>query len=445
MTAKTMAKIDLWVATSADISAAYEAIKSQVPETCDPVCGSWEDPTDQDITCVGDATGICMSWGANQYRYNGFLAVRDGHIPAYRTCVMEINDGSGGSMPFIKDLVFPTQDYIVYGKAENFTVPEDGDYSFWVRQSLQLWIFIDGKLVNNALNGAEQALANYTGEVLGEVDLDDPLLADSKTAYQTHGVNLTEGTHTFELYYSASGNGTEQQAILRWQTPSMRTENPDDWQVVPAQAFGSTPCPLPPEAEITTVEADGEALVANQSVCLQDNVEYTFTGAFLNAPDWAEDIAYVWTMGDQTIVETAEPVITHTYSAGSFASFPYQPSLIVHYNDRYQTPKATSPFSVTVIDHPDCVDGVVGTKVPVASFTNGRAVAQFRNNLILNNSRNSDMRVAVYSLSGKLLAQTSVRPGVTAEMKMSNLSKGLYLVKAFAGSELIDTQSFVRQ
>lgn len=445
MTTKTMAQIDIWLATETDINEYFESVKDQMEcdDTSLTICGSWQDPTDGSVTCVSSPNGICSGWGALQYRTNGMIAIRDGHIKSYRSCSPDINYGKG-SQPFKESLVFPNQNYLVYGKTETFEVPETGDYSFYVRYKEFGFLFIDGVLINNGRNGEDTILANWEGEVVGTVDFTGEGLENSATAYQTHGVNLEAGTHTLELYYSYHEDMTNELFTVNWNTPSMPE---GDWQIIPAQAFGSTSCPLPPEAEITTVEANGEVLDLEYSSCLKDSVEYTFTGALLNTPEWAEDIVYVWTMGvpDPTIYETTEPVVTHTYASGSSAGFPYVPKLSVHYNDRYQTRKADSPTKITVIDHPDCEEGVVGTKVPVASFSNGRAVAQFRNNLILNNSRNSDMRVAVYSLSGKLLAQKNVRPGVTAEMNMSNLSKGLYLVKAFSGSELIDTQSFVRQ
>jgi hypothetical protein len=402
----TMAGIDIWLATETDITTAFAAIEGQMVQCGEYKCGSWTNPGDGSISCVGDQTGVCSMWDAYHYRYNGLLALRDNHIACYRTCSDAIDWGTG-TKPFHGGLNIPFAKYIVYGKCETFTVTADGAYSFRVFAKDGGWMFIDGKLIANS----HRTLGNFTGETIGEVDAQ---FVGSDHTYQTNNVSLTAGTHTLEIYYSHHSDGTQQQMIAHWQAPGSA-----DMVVIPASAFGEQ-CPASPSAAITSVKINGEATtLAVQGIASTLTDDITLTGEFVNAPSWAANVTYVWNKGDlmQTTVETTEPTVTYKYTECPSQNFPYYPTLSVKYSDRYQTSQALSNTAF------DCAEGTVR---PAMANASGLRVA-------------SADKIVVYNAQGKVVVNTA-----NVDV-LKGLSRGVYMVQTYKNGSFLEKQRFVQK
>ncbi|MBD3344960.1 MAG: hypothetical protein GF401_07850 [Chitinivibrionales bacterium] len=115
--------------------------------------------------------------------------------------------------------------YLVVGVAEDFQVPEDGEYVFTIKADNGLFIEIDGQIISD--NPSE----NFMYATLGE-DLDPGLGADGIPAAEEYQatVTLTAGSHDFKIYFWEGSSNTK--AELWWKKPGET-----DSVVVPASAF----------------------------------------------------------------------------------------------------------------------------------------------------------------------------------------------------------------
>lgn len=433
------AYLDVWVTTETDINAYIDSVDA-LRKICDSwgsgayaCAGSWTDPGDTSITCVGDSDGICNRWASLHYRYNGMIGIRDGHLPSYRTVASNVNYPKG-SRPFQEGPTFPRQPYLAYGRTERFRVPRTGYYSFFVHHRELGFLFMDGKIINNASSGIDNILANWHGEVLGTVDFSDPVLAESRSEYKTDHVFLEHGIHTFELYYTCYHAEEGGEFIIKWRTPDMTG---DQWEIIPPRAFGGAQ-QGEHQAKITGITRNEADIGTDQTVAIQDSVAFTFRGELVEPAESTDSLTYIWDMGDGTIVETDTNSLTHVFREKSFPDFPFRPVLTIRYNG-YESKHDQSPVAFRVADIS------VGTSASIPARPNSPNFRKLGNTLVFDNKYDIPVRFSVYALNGKHITDRTVRPHSRTKLQFPGLSPGLYLVHMHTGDGRTEIGRFINR
>ncbi|MBD3343812.1 MAG: hypothetical protein GF401_01965 [Chitinivibrionales bacterium] len=194
----------------------------------------------------------------------------------------------------------PRNNYFVAGVADNFIVPESGEYTFVVEANEGMVIMIDNQVLTD--NNGEVFLYQTLDENIDHSRGVDGL---PQIREYTATVTLDQGNHDFTLFFWEKSSTSK--ASIKWVLPS----SPEDTVVVPPEAFGERKNYGPLEAEWIVVGP-----YPDDDICAYAIYEDTGTvyfGAVARGLMPGETASYHWEFSiDEGF--TGEPEITTTDS-----------------------------------------------------------------------------------------------------------------------------------